>query len=80
MSTPPRLDWDPRSPRVFEDPIAACDEPQTGGKVAHRDYLGWSLFRHADVLRVLHDPPTFSSAVSARPAGSNRLDPPAHTA
>ncbi|MCL4746575.1 MAG: cytochrome P450 [Burkholderiaceae bacterium] len=47
--------------------------------VAYSDLLGWSLFRHADVLRALNDPETFSSAVSAHPAVPNGMDPPEHT-
>ena len=40
----------------------------------------WSVLRHADVLRVLHDHATFSNAVSDHPAVPNGYDPPQHTA
>ncbi len=45
--------------------------------VAHSEFMGWSVFRHEDVVRVLEDPATFSSASRhlAIPAG---MDPPEH--
>lgn len=73
-------DWDPRSPTVLDDQIAAYDAMRRRCPVAHSDYLHWSLFRHADVLRVLNDPGSFSSAVSARTSVPNGVDPPAHAA
>lgn len=48
--------------------------------VAHSDYLHASLFRHANVLRVLHDPAVFSSEVSTHLSVPNGMDPPQHTA
>ena len=51
MSLP--ADWDPRAPPVLDDQIAAYDAMRRRCPVAHSDYLHWSLFRHADVLRVL---------------------------
>jgi cytochrome P450 len=72
-------DWDPRSAAVLDDQIAAYDNMRSRCPVAHSDYLGWSLFRHADVLRVLEDPQTFSSAVSSHPSVPNGMDPPEHT-
>jgi cytochrome P450 len=47
--------------------------------VAYSDFLGWSIFRHADVVRVLHDPATFSNVVSSRRAVPSGMDPPEHT-
>ncbi len=73
-------DWDPRSPRVLEDQIAAYDEMRARCPVAYSSYLQWSLFRHADVLRVLQDHAGFSSAVSVHMSVPNGMDPPAHTA
>jgi cytochrome P450 len=46
--------------------------------VAHSEDLGWSLFRHADVIAVTGDPVTFSSA-TRRLAIPNGMDPPDHT-
>lgn len=51
-------DWDPRSAAVQGNPLAAYDEMRERSPVAYSDWLGWSLFRHADVLRVLLDPAT----------------------
>jgi cytochrome P450 len=72
-------DWDPRSPRVLEDQIAAYDEVRRRCPVAYSEYLHWSLFRHADVMRALSDPATFSSVVSSHLSAPNGMDPPAHT-
>jgi cytochrome P450 len=47
--------------------------------VAYSDYLGWSLFRHADILRVLNDHDTFSNVVSRHISVPNGMDPPEHT-
>lgn len=38
------------------------------------------MLRHADVVRVLEDPATFSNQVSARLTVPNGMDPPEHTA
>ncbi len=72
-------DWNPRSESVLADPLGACDAMRPCCPVAHSDYLGWSLFKHADVMRVLNDPATFSSAVSAHLSVPSGIDPPAHT-
>src|SRR5690606_41831778 len=60
--------------------IAAFDEMRRGCPLARSRYGYTSLFRHADVLRVLHDHETFSSAVSRHPSVPNGMDPPEHTA
>ena len=73
------IDWDPRSPEVFSDQIGAYDRMRETCPVAHSDYLGWSLFRHADVLRVLDDHETFRNVVSRHPSVPNGMDPPEHT-
>lgn len=75
-----QADWDPLSPEVLANPIAAYDDLRRGCPVAYSEKLGWSLFRHADVLRVLHDTQTFSSVVSPHLAVPSGMDPPAHTA
>lgn len=76
----PQLDWDPRSETVLVDQIAAYDAMRHRCPVAYSDYLGWSLFRHADVVRVLEDHITFSSAVSSHLSVPSGMDPPRHTA
>ena len=71
-------DWDPRSAAVLDDQIAAYDAMRQRCPVAHSEYLHWSLFRHADVMRVLNDHQTFSSAASAYLSVPNGIDPPQH--
>lgn len=71
-------DWDPRNPRVLSDQITAYDDMRARCPVAHSDYLGWSVFRHADVVAIVTDHDTFSSAVSKYPAVPNGFDPPRH--
>jgi cytochrome P450 len=71
-------DWDPRSASVLEDQRAAYDEMRERCPVAYSDFLGWSLFRHEDVVNVVDDPTTFSSASPHR-AIPNGMDPPEHT-
>lgn len=73
-------DWDPRSAAVLENQIAAYDDMRQRCPVAHSEYLHWSLFRHADVLRALNDHQTFSSAVSSYLSVPNGMDPPQHAA
>lgn len=72
-------DWDPKSPVVLENQIAAYDNMRQRCPVAHSDYLNWSLFGHGDVMRVLEDPETFSNAVSPHLSIPNGMDPPVHT-
>ncbi len=72
-------DWNPRSEEVFNDQIAAYDAMRQRCPVAHSDYLWWSLFRHEDVMRVLQDHETFSSAASNHLSIPNAMDPPEHT-
>lgn len=70
-------DWDPRDPSVLTDQRAAYDEMRERCRVAHSAFMGWSLFRHADIVRVLDDPVTFSSK-SRHLAVPNGMDPPEH--
>jgi cytochrome P450 len=80
MSEPKgRNDWDPRSPEIQQDQLAAYDRMRRRCPVAHSEYLHWSLFKHTDVMRVLHDPTTFSSVVSAHLSVPSGMDPPVHT-
>lgn len=79
MNTPHQPDWDPTSDAVLHDQRAAYDEMRERCPAAYSDFLGWSLFRHQDVLRVLNDTGTFSSAVSTHLSVPNGMDPPEHT-
>lgn len=79
MSKEPQPDWDPRSQAVLDDQIAAYDRMRARCPMAYSDYLRWSVFRHADVMRVLEDPATFGNAVSSHLSVPNGMDPPEHT-
>lgn len=72
-------DWDPRSEDVSRDPRAAYDEMREHCPVAFSDLMQWSLFRHEDITRVLHDHKTFSNAVSQHLSVPSGMDPPEHT-
>lgn len=76
----PKIDWDPRAESVLADQERAYDDMRRRCPVAYSEFLGWSIFRHADVLRVLRDHETFSNVVSAHRAVPNGMDPPEHTA
>lgn len=75
----PPPDWDPVSPEVLRDQRSAYDAMRRQCPVAYSPMLGWSLFRHEDVLRVLLDHKTFSSAVSQHLSVPNGMDQPEHT-
>lgn len=72
--------WNPRSTTVQHDQIRAYDDMRRRCPVAHSGYLGWSVFRHADVLSILNDPARFSNEVSHHLSVPNGMDPPRHTA
>jgi len=78
MSHTPTQDWDPKSAAVLGDQRAAFDEMRERCPVAYSDLLGWSLFRHEDIVRVLNDPETFSSVVSRNLSVPNGMDSPEH--
>ncbi|WP_231694912.1 cytochrome P450 [Ottowia caeni] len=69
--------WEPLSPEVLADQLGTYDRQRTACALA-RSHRGVTLFRHADVVAAAHDPQTFSSAVSARRAVPNGMDPPEH--
>lgn len=73
------IDWNPAAPDVQRDFRAACDAMRRRCPVAYSELFGWSLFRHADVMQVLLDPETFSSAVSRHASVPNVMNPPEHT-
>ncbi|MGB7479800.1 MAG: cytochrome P450 [Burkholderiaceae bacterium] len=75
----PEQDWDPKADEVQRDQRAAYDAMRERCPVAYSDFLGWTLFRHADVMRALHDPDTFSSVVSRHLSVPSGMDPPEHT-
>ena len=79
MKPPLPQDWDPTSAAALLDQRATFDDMRERCPVAHSDFLGWSLFRHADVVRVLNDAATFSSVVSPHLSVPNGMDPPEHT-
>ncbi|MGV3483697.1 MAG: cytochrome P450 [Planctomycetaceae bacterium] len=72
-------DWDPDSVQVARDPVTAYDEMRRQCPVARSESQGWSVFRHADVMRILGDPGTFSNVVSTHLSVPNGMDPPEHT-
>lgn len=72
-------DWNPRASRVLDDQIGAYDTMRRQCPVAWSDYQHWTLFRHQDVMTVLEDHETFSSAVSKHLSVPNGMDPPEHT-
>jgi len=80
MNDQAKSDWDPRSAEVLRDPRAAYDEMRERCPVAYSEFMQWSLFRHEDMTRVLHDHETFSNAVSHHLTVPNGMDPPEHTA
>ncbi|MCK9607321.1 MAG: cytochrome P450 [Methylomonas sp.] len=79
MSDKKKPDWDPRSEEFLRDQRMAYDQMRERCPVAHSELMGWSLFRHEDVTRVLHDHETFSNAVSEHLSVPNGMDPPEHT-
>ena len=80
MNNSPQPDWNPTSPEVQRDQRAAYDEMRRRCPVAYSEFMGWSLFRHEDVMRVLLDHETFSSAASRHLNVPSGMDQPEHTA
>lgn len=73
-------DWDPRGPEVLDDQIVAYDALRRRCPVARGDDLHWSLLRHEDVMRALHDHEAFSNAAFTHLTVPNGMDPPQHAA
>lgn len=71
-------DWDPYSSNGG-DQLATYDRLREECPVAYSDSIGWSLFRHEDIVMALEDHATFSNRVSAHVAIPNGMDPPLHT-
>lgn len=72
-------DWNPKSGAVLRDPLAAYDAMRERCPVAHSEFLGWTLFRHEALVRVLNDVDAFSNVVSSHLSVPNGMDPPLHT-
>jgi cytochrome P450 len=79
MNDERKPDWDPKSEAVLRDQRAAYDDMRERCPVAYSEFMQWSLFRHEDVTRALHDHETFSNAVSQHLSVPNGMDPPEHT-
>ncbi len=77
--TEPAPDWDPIAVGMQTDQLAAYDRMRATCPVAYGTTGNWSVFKHADVVRALDDPGTFSNAVSRHVAVPNGMDPPEHT-
>ena len=80
MSFKHQPDWDPRAEHALRDQRAAYDQMRETCPVAYSELLRWSVFRHADVVHILHHPEIFSSAVSRHLSVPSGMDPPEHTA
>ena len=78
MTTSRARDWDPRDEQVLNDQSAAYDAMRARCPVAYSDFLQWSVFRHADIRRVLEDHATFSNRTSTHLSVPNGMDPPEH--
>ncbi len=72
-------DWDPREQSVLDDQTGAFDRMREHCPVAWSETRQWSVFRHADVCKVLDDPETFSSEVSRHRHIPGGMDRPEHT-
>lgn len=79
MNDKPTPDWDPKSEEISRDQRAAYDEMREHCPIAYSELMQWSLFRHDDITRVLHDHETFSNAVSQHLSVPNGMDPPEQT-
>lgn len=72
--------WDPQAPEVQRDQRAAYDALRERCPLAHSSISHTSVLGHPEVLQVLLDHGTYSSAVSQHPAVPNGYDQPRHTA
>lgn len=80
MNNNRKSDWDPKSELASRDQVSVYDEMRQHCPVAHSDMLGWSIFRHADVKRILNDHESFSNVVSQHLTVPDGMDPPEHIA
>lgn len=72
-------EWDPVQDLDEPPQTMAHDELRRRCPVAFSEQLGWSVFNHADAVRVLSDHERFSNAVSNHLSVPNGMDPPEHT-
>ena len=72
-------DWNPRADEVLSAQTRAYDAMRAQCPVAWSEFQHWTVFKHADVKRVLDDHETFSSAASSHLSVPNGMDPPEHT-
>lgn len=72
-------DWDPRAESVLQNQRQAYDKMRQSCPVARSSDGQWTLFRHADVMRVLEDHQSFSNQVSQHISVPNGMDPPKHS-
>ena len=77
MNKAERGDWNPRDASILKDQRQAYDEMRERCPVAHSEFMGWSLFRHADIAAVLAETETYSNA-SKFVAIPNGMDSPVH--
>lgn len=77
MSEMQHEDWNPLDPAVLENQRRAYDAMRERCPVAYSEFMGWSLFRHGDVVAVLDDVEAYSNA-SRFLAIPNGMDPPLH--
>jgi cytochrome P450 len=80
MNNNPQCKWDPLSESIAQDQISGYDRLRHQCPVAHSERFHWSLFKHADVMRVLETPGSFSNVVSPHLSVPNGMDPPIHAA
>ncbi len=79
-------DWDPLGPEVLENQQLAHDDMRDRCPVAWSEFLGWSLFKHEDVIAAARNPARFSNRVPTSPTAAPgsvpsiplQLDPPEH--
>lgn len=77
MTSGSDYDWAPQDPAVLKDQQEVYDTMRARCPVARSELLGWSLFRHEDIVAVLADPASFPNR-SHFPAIPNGLNPPVH--
>ncbi len=80
MNKQTTADWDPGSDEVQSNQCEAYDRMRQHCPIAYSEQLGWSVFRHEDLVAILEDHETFSNIASHHRSVPNGMDPPEHTA
>lgn len=70
--------WQPRAEEVLANQRQAYDRMLRQCPVARQSDNQWTVFSHAEVMRVLLDHQTFSNKVSNHVSVPNGMDPPIH--